>query len=56
MDAEREFAALYKRLIDGHFAPEPTRAEAALRGLLDRLSDRDSPGPHEKPVETSARP
>ena len=56
MDAEREFAALYKKLIDRHFAPESARAEAVLRGLLVLLSDRGRPGAHEKTVESSKRP
>ena len=49
MDGETEFAALYKTLIDRNLAPEPERAEAALRAVLLCLSRRDPP---EKTVES----
>ena len=41
MREESDFSALYKKLIDGHFAPERQRAEAALFAVLSRLSDRE---------------
>ena len=43
MDQEDDFGALYKRLIDGHLAPDPARAEAALQALLSTLALRDPP-------------
>ena len=46
MAEEAEFAALYKKLIGAHFAPEPARREAALRGILSRLA-----APAEVPLE-----
>ena len=48
MEHETDFAELYKRLIDAHFAPEPGRTEAALRRVLDRLSGEAAP---EVPLE-----
>ena len=48
MDGETGFGELYKKLIDGHFAPEQNRADAVLRALLGRLPARDPP---EKTVE-----
>lgn len=39
MREEIDFSALYKKLIDGHFAPEQERAEAALFAVLSRLSE-----------------
>ena len=52
MDGETEFAAVYKNLIDRNLAPEPKRAEAALRAVLLRLPRRDPP---EKTVESPAQ-
>lgn len=43
MDEEAGFAALYKTMIDGNLAPEPERAEAALRAVLRLLPGRDPP-------------
>ena len=44
MEEELDFAAVYKRLIDAHFAPEPERAGTALRAVLDRLARGNPPG------------
>ena len=41
MHEETDFSALYKKLIDGHFAPERERAEAALFAVLSRLSEEE---------------
>ena len=49
MDGEPDFAAVYKKLIDGNLAPEPERAEAVLRAVLRLLPRRDPP---EKTVES----
>ncbi len=49
MDAETDFAALYKKLIDGNLAPEPNQAEAVLRAVLRQLPQRNPP---EKTVES----
>ncbi len=49
MDAETDFAALYKKLINGNLAPEPDRAETVLRAVLRRLPQRELP---EKTVES----
>ncbi len=49
MDEEAGFAALYKTMIDGNLAPEPERAEAALRAVLRLLPRRD---PLKKAVES----
>ena len=42
MEEEIDFAALYKRLIVNHYTPEPERAEAVLRKVLEGLRVRDS--------------
>ena len=39
-----DFAAVYKRLIDANFAPEPERNGAALRTILDCLARGSPPG------------
>ena len=44
MGEESDFSALYKKLIDGHFAPERQRAQSALFAVLSRLSEE---GPEE---------
>lgn len=46
MREEADFSVLYKKLIDGHFAPERQRAEAALFAVMSRLSE---PEPVEEP-------
>ena len=57
MEAETEFAVLYKKLIDGHFAPEQQRAEAALFAVLSRLSDPVSEKPAvSEPAREVGRP
>ena len=50
MEEDADFAALYKKLIGEHFAPEPERGKAALRGILDRLSV-----PPEVPLEKTGQ-
>ena len=50
MEEEADFAALYKKLIDDHFAPEPDRGKAALRGILSRLT-----APPEVPLEKAGQ-
>lgn len=44
MEEGLDFAAVYKRLIDANFAPEPERNGAALRTILDCLARGSPPG------------
>ena len=53
MREEADFSVLYKKLIDGHFAPEQQRAKAALFAVLSRLSE---PEPDEEPAIPDAAP
>ena len=41
MREEADFGDIYKKIIDGHFAPERERSEAALRTILGRLFDQE---------------
>ena len=50
MEEDAGFAALYKKLIDGHFAPVPERGNTALQGILSRLS-----APPEVPLEKTGQ-
>ena len=53
MREETDFSVLYKKLIDGHFAPEQERAQAALFAVLSRLSDQE---PEEEPAVPGTSP
>lgn len=53
MREEADFSVLYKKLIDGHFAPEQQRAKAALFAVLSRLSESE---PDEEPAIPDAAP
>ncbi len=41
MPESTEFGALYKKLLDSHFEPDPERSAAALRAVLRQLSLSD---------------
>ena len=55
MREEIDFSVLYKKMIDGHFAPEQQRAKAAWSAVLSRLSEQE-PAPEPDPPEPSPEP